>query len=193
VRESVLKKSAAMGHAARAASFERVNQSRLREVVSLHFDGLWRFLRRIGVAECDVDDAIQEIILVLARRLEDVAVGCERSFLLSTAVRVASGLRRTHRNRREVDADGLAELPSAELDPEAVAQQLRLRRALQRVLNEIPLELRAVFVLYELEELTMSEIAQTLALPPGTVASRLRRSRELFQSLAAASARELGE
>ena len=55
---------------------------------------------------------------------------------------------------------------------------------LQRVLNELPI-LQAVFVLYELEELTMAEIATTLELPPGTVASRLRRSRDQFESLAA--------
>ena len=60
-----------------------------------------------------------------------------------------------------------------------------MRLILQRVLNQLPLELRVVFVLYELEELTMADIAATLALPPGTVASRLRRSREQFQLLAA--------
>jgi RNA polymerase sigma-70 factor (ECF subfamily) len=44
----------------------------------------------------------------------------------------------------------------------------------------MPLELRTVFVLFELEEMTASEIAQTLDIPPGTVASRLRRAREIF-------------
>jgi RNA polymerase sigma-70 factor (ECF subfamily) len=49
----------------------------------------------------------------------------------------------------------------------------------------LSLELRAVFVLYELEDFTMAEIARTLELPPGTVASRLRRARETFERLAA--------
>jgi len=43
-------------------------------------------------------------------------------------------------------------------------------------------ELRAVFVAYELEEATMAEVSEALGIPPGTVASRLRRSRELFQT-----------
>jgi len=47
------------------------------------------------------------------------------------------------------------------------------------------LDLRTVFVLYELEEMTMAEIATTLELPPGTVASRLRRGREAFQTAVA--------
>jgi RNA polymerase sigma-70 factor (ECF subfamily) len=79
-------------------------------------------------------------------------------------------------------------MESPELDPEALAEKQRLRAVLQRVLNQLPMELRAVFVLYELEELTMVEIAKTLHLPPGTVASRLRRSRELFESMAAQAA-----
>ena len=55
------------------------------------------------------------------------------------------------------------------------------------MLAELPLELRAVFVLYELEQMTMAEIAESLALPPGTVASRLRRARSSFEALAASA------
>jgi RNA polymerase sigma-70 factor, ECF subfamily len=160
---------------------------RFRRVVSEHFEVLWRFLRRIGIPDGDLDDAVQEVVLVLARKLDQVQIGCERSFVLSTAVRVASSFRRTVRNRREVDDAELVELESPELDPEALAEKQRLRVVLQRVLNQLPLELRAVFVLYELEELTMAEIAATLQLPPGTVASRLRRAREQFETLASSA------
>lgn len=162
-----------------------VDENRLRRVVSEQFEVLWRFLRRLGISEGDTDDAVQEVVLVLARKLDQVQVGCERSFVLSTAVRVASGFRRAGRRRREVDDSELSERASPELSPEALAEKQRLRLVLQTVLDALPLELRAVFVLYELEELTMAEIAATLELPPGTVASRLRRSREQFESLAA--------
>lgn len=183
----VLERSFSLGHAAPVTTLGGVDESRLRRIVSEHFDVLWRFLRRLGIAECDTDDAIQEVVLVLARKLDQVEIGSERSFIFSTAVRVASGFRRTLRNRREVGVEeaGLAELESPELNPEALAEKQRLRAVLQRVLNELPMELRSVFVLYELEELTMIEIAKTLELPAGTVASRLRRSRELFEDMAA--------
>jgi RNA polymerase sigma-70 factor (ECF subfamily) len=187
----VLERSFGFGHAAPVTTVHRVDDGRLRQIVSEHFEVLWRFLRRLGIAECDTDDAIQEVVLVLARKLDQVEIGCERSFVLSTAVRVASGFRRARRNRREVDDAELAELESPELDPEALAEKQRLRVVLQRVLDDLPIELRAVFVLYELEELTMAEIATTLDLPPGTVASRLRRSREQFESLAASAAQGL--
>ena len=180
----VLERSFSLGQAAPVTSLGGVDESRLRRVVSEHFEVLWRFLRRLGISESDTDDAIQEVVLVLARKLDQVEVGCERSFVLSTAFRVASGFRRAWRRRREVDDAELAELESPDLDPEALAEKQRLRGVLQRVLNDLPIELRAVFVLYELEELTMAEIASTLELPPGTVASRLRRSREQFESLA---------
>jgi RNA polymerase sigma-70 factor, ECF subfamily len=181
----VLERSFGLGHAAPVTTMNQVDDGRLRAIVSEHFDVLWRFLRRLGISDGDTDDAVQEVVLVLARKLDQVAVGAERSFVLSTAFRVASGFKRQSRRRREVDDAELAELESPELGPEALAEKQRLRAVLQRLLGELPLELRAVFVLYELEELTMAEIAQALELPPGTVASRLRRSREAFERLAA--------
>lgn len=183
----VLERSFNLGHAAPVTTLGGMDGGRFRRVVSEHFEVLWRFLRRLGIPDGDLDDAIQEVVLVLARKLDQVQIGCERSFVLSTAVRVASGFRRAHRNRREVDDAGLAELECPELSPEALAEKQRLRVVLQRVLNELPLELRAVFVLYELEELTMAEIAATLELPSGTVASRLRRAREQFETLASSA------
>ena len=183
----VLERSFNLGHAAPVTKMGGVNESRLRQVVSDHFEVLWRFLRRLGIADGDTDDAAQEVVLVLARKLDHVAVGAERSFVLSTAFRVASGFRRAARRRREVDDGELSDFESPELGPEALAEKQRLRVVLQRVLNELPLELRAVFVLYELEELTMAEIAATLELPPGTVASRLRRAREQFECLASSA------
>jgi RNA polymerase sigma-70 factor (ECF subfamily) len=181
----LLQRSLSMESNAPPAKLAGIDEARLSRVVSEHFDMLWRFLRRLGTAEGDVDDAVQEVILVLARRLDQVDVGSERAFVLSTAYRVASGFRRVWRRRREVDESALASLASPAPDPEQAAEQQRLRRLLARVLNELPLDLRAVFVLYELEELTMAEIATTLGLPPGTVASRLRRSRGAFERLAA--------
>jgi len=180
----VLERSFNLGHAAPVTTLGGVNESRLRQVVSEHFEVLWRFLRRLGIPDGDIDDAVQEVVLVLARKLDRVEVGSERSFVLSTAFRVASSFRRASKRRREVDDGGLDELEAPDLNPEALAERQRLRAVLQRVLNELPIELRAVFVLYELEELTMAEIATTLELPPGTVASRLRRAREQFELLA---------
>jgi len=155
--------------------------ARLRAVVRAHYDALWRFLRRMGVPEEQVEDAAQQVLLVFAARATEVDDEAERSFLFGTALRVASDRRRQRQRRREVSE------PSAVLrhpDPEPTAEcQLgdrELRRCLDQLLEELPPEQRAVFVLAELEEMTMAEIARTLGIPPGTVASRLRRAREVF-------------
>jgi RNA polymerase sigma-70 factor, ECF subfamily len=181
----VLEHPFALASATPASSLARVDEARLRRVVSSHFDALWRFLRRLGIPEGDVDDAVQEVILVLARKLEQVRDGSERSFVLSTAFRVASGMRRQVKRRREVNEAAIFQQESPGLDPEAATEQRRLGSLLAQVLDQLSIELRAVFVLYELEDFTMAEIALALELPPGTVASRLRRGREAFEQLAA--------
>ncbi len=162
------------------AQARAVYEKRWRSIVQDHADFIWRTLRRLGVVEVDLADAAQQVFLVLARKLDRVAQGAERAFLFQTAVRVASDSRRSRGRRREVPDDLLAlqtdERPDPEQDMEA-----RLRRAqLDRILEQMPMELRAVFVLSELEEMTMAEIAATLGTPPGTVASRLRRARAAF-------------
>lgn len=161
-----------------------VDEARLGRVVAESFDAAWRFLRRLGVPEADVDDAVQEVILVLARKLRQVEVGKERSFMMSTAYRIASDVRKKSKRRREVAEAPLHELASDALDPEASAEQRRIAALLEDALEQLPIEVRAVFVLYELEGFTMAEIARDLTLAPGTVASRLRRGRELFEQLA---------
>ncbi len=156
--------------------------SRIRGMVDAHFDALWRFLRRLGVASMDLDDALQEVIVIAAARLDAIPVEKEKSFLFSTAFRVASEWRRFRGGRREVDLGHLAERADPVPDAGVLVDQARARTMLDRLLDEMPLELRAVFTLYEIEELTMAEVAELLELPPGTVASRLRRARAHFEA-----------
>lgn len=158
------------------------DEVRLRAVVDAHFDVTWRFLRRLGVPERDLDDAVQEVILVLARKLESVDADRERAFVLSTAYRVASTFRRTLRRRREAEPDPIESLADERGTPESLLEQRRARALLDSILERLSPEFRAVFVLYELERLTMAEIADMLQVPPGTVASRLRRARAQFES-----------
>jgi RNA polymerase sigma-70 factor (ECF subfamily) len=156
---------------------------RLAELLRLHYAGVWRMLRRLGVDEARADDAAQEVFIVLSRRLGEVREGSERTFVLSSAVRVAANYRRTWCARHEVlDEQALA----AERDPhpsvEHLLDQKRLRQAFDALLDGWPEEIRTAFVLFELEGLTAPEISQVTETKLGTVASRLRRARELFQA-----------
>ena len=149
-----------------------------------HYHGkVWRSLRRLGVWESDADDATQQVFLVAHRRLADIQPENEQAFLLQTALRVASEFRRTRRRRRE---DGTGEVPvlaDTAANPEEAAERLRARVLLDRVLEAMPMDLRKVFVLFELEELSTPEVAEVLHIPRGTVASRLRRAREVFREI----------
>jgi RNA polymerase sigma-70 factor (ECF subfamily) len=156
-------------------------RARLAATASENFHFIWRSLRRLGVPEPAVDDAAQQVFEVAARRLEEIEPGRERAFLFKTAVFVAAEAGRTAARRRARDAGKVVEeLWDAGPSPEDVADWSRRRALLDRVLAAMPVDVRAVFVLFELEELSMREIARLLELPPGTIASRLRRARETF-------------
>jgi len=150
-------------------------------MVANHHRLVWRSLRRFGVSESDADDASQQVFLVAHRRLADIAPRSERSFLLQTALRVASDFRRSRERRREEDGQDLPALADTAASAEELLDRRRARAILDRVLAAMPMDLRTVFVLFEIEELTMAEIATVIEIPAGTVASRLRRARELFR------------
>jgi RNA polymerase sigma-70 factor (ECF subfamily) len=159
-----------------------VAQNRLEAMVSAHHSTIWRFVRRLGIPEHDVDDVVHEVILVVARKLDVIDSASERAFMMSTAYRVASDTRRARARRGEVDVDEAHEIADPVPGPDLLTDQHRARKLLDDVLEAMPIELRAVFVLYELDGFTMAEIASTLELAPGTTASRLRRARELFEA-----------
>jgi len=151
-------------------------------MVGAYFDPLWRFLRRLGVDPMDLDDAMQEVVEIAASRLEDIPRASERSFLFSTAFRVGSEFRRRRGRRHEVGDDRLEHELDPSPEPDDLTDQARARAMLDQVLAAMPTDLRAVFTLYEIEEMTMAEIGEVLDLPKGTVASRLRRAREQFEA-----------
>ncbi|HEX2670336.1 MAG TPA: sigma-70 family RNA polymerase sigma factor [Polyangiaceae bacterium] len=169
----------------------RPDEARLRRLFDEQFSWVWRFVRRLGVPEPQADDAAQQIFCVLAERLPELEPGREKSFLAGTALRVASNYRRSARRRREVpDAQRLEFAVDARDDPAQIAEHRSELALLDRALDQLPSELRAPFVLFEVENHSMLEIAELLGIPRGTVASRLRRAREQF--LAAAQALQGG-
>jgi len=151
-------------------------------MVEEHWDFIWRLLRRLGVRSDSIDDAAQEVFMVAMRRVEEIQHGAERSFLFGTALRVASDRRRAAARHPPVDDPDLDNLASAGADPERELDDARARALLDRVLDELEDELRSVFVLFELDGMTMREIADLHGIPAGTAASRLRRAREQFEA-----------
>jgi RNA polymerase sigma-70 factor, ECF subfamily len=159
----------------------RAAEGRLRAIVREHVDFTWRSLRRLGLPADVADDATQRVFLVVSAKLDSIEPGRERAFLFNTALRIASSEKRSFARRRErPDEDAVDRARDSAPATDEQLDRHRARQVLEELLLELEMDLRAVFVLFELEELSTLEIAATLELPPGTVSSRLRRARDEF-------------
>lgn len=154
--------------------------TRLEAAMDAHLRLVWCVLRRAGLGESDADEATQDVFMVLHRRLEEVPVRAERSFLIGTALRVASDRRRAQAARPQ--APLIHEPPGRGPGADELVALRRARVWLDEALATLSEEQRAVFVLTELEELTAREVAEILEIPLGTVASRLRTARQTFDA-----------
>jgi RNA polymerase sigma-70 factor, ECF subfamily len=154
---------------------------RLEALVETEFDAIWRFVRRLGVPPESVEDSVQEVFAVAARRIADVRLGAEKSFLFGTALRVARGAQRRHARERARYEPMLADDQRADKpDPEQLLGDRRRLALLDELLESMQEDFRTVFVLFEFEGFTLSEIAELLQIPRGTVASRLRSAKSEF-------------
>ncbi len=164
----------------------RENAVRFRQLVDAHFAFIWRALRGLGVPSDSADDAAQHVFWIAAQKLPDIVSGSERSFLFGTALGVAANARRARARHREVlDDEAIRNSIDETPNGEELLDLRRRRELLDQVLASMPDDLRVVFVLFVLEGITAREIAGLLDVRPGTVASRLRRARQLFHSLSA--------
>lgn len=160
-----------------AATFRRVFAAELGYV--------WRTLRRLGVQERDVEDVTHEVFIDVFRKLGAYDSRRPlRPWLFGFCFRAASEYRRAARHRVEVLTDAIDGPTTAPLAEEAIsrAEEARL---VQDALGAIDLDRRAVLVAYELDEIPMKDIAETLQIPLHTGYSRLRVGREEFATAVA--------
>jgi len=172
----------------RAPQLDPAQQRRLAQLMRDYFDFAWRTLRRLGVAEIDLQDATQSVFGVVASKLPSIAVEREKSFVFGTAMRVASHARRARQRKRETPLEDAGTLWDESPDPEQALERRQAVEQLAEILASMDESARSAFVLFELEQLTLAEIAKLLQVPLGTVSSRLRRAREHFQRAVAGPA-----
>lgn len=140
------------------------------------FGFVWRMLLHFGVPNPALEDAAQEVFIVVHRRWSSWAAGVSaRSWLYGIVRRVAADWRRSqHRHARKLEA---LPRPSGGHDVEAEVAERELIDALERSLATLDTKQRDAFVLSELEGMTAKEIADAIGANPNTVASRLRAAR----------------
>ncbi|HVU06072.1 MAG TPA: sigma-70 family RNA polymerase sigma factor [Polyangiaceae bacterium] len=148
-----------------------------------HADFVFRSLQRLGVRDRDLEDALQDVFVVVHQRLHTFDASSRiTTWLYGICIRVAAAHRRRAHVRRETpSADGEDVAPvDPSPSPEAVAERQEERERLAAVLDALPPERRAVFVMFEIEGFGASEIAGMLGVPEGTVHSRLSTARKEF-------------
>ena len=158
----------------------------LAGVYEAHFRYVWRCLRSLGVRDAHLDDALQDVFLVVQRRLPDFDGGAElRTWLYAIALRIARKYRdRARREPASLEAarEHTPELPAAP-DANGAAALAHERLALARLaLSALDDEKREVFVLARIEEMSAPEIASVVGVPINTVYSRLRAARLAFDA-----------
>lgn len=160
------------------------------DVYDAHAEMVFRSLRRLGVAESSVDDAFQDVFVVVHRRLgEFEGKSTLKTWIFGVVLGVARNYRRSTRRRApegalaaEVDDD----LPSPSArTPEGRAETAEAVRTLHALLDELSEDKRQVFVMADLEEMTAPEIAAALSLNVNTVYARIRAARQAFEQAVA--------
>jgi RNA polymerase sigma-70 factor (ECF subfamily) len=143
----------------------------------------WRVLRRLGVREADVADVCQELFLVVHKKLPGFAHRSSlRTWLYSIAIRCASDYRRRAHIKREQPTRALDDREPIDAPQPASLAQREARALLDQILDTLDEPKRAVFVLYELEELAMAEVADAIGCPLQTAYSRLHAARAEFEA-----------
>lgn len=167
-----------------AASSGRQTAERLEieAVYEAHFDFVWRSARRLGAPELYIDDVVQEVFVIVQRRLHDFAGRSQlKTWLFGITRRVVQGyLRRSARLSRMTaeELDRCADRSTPDAEARLISDEDT--RLLYALLDEIDSDKRAVFVLAELEEMSGPEIAEALDLQLSNVYARVRLARQAF-------------
>lgn len=154
----------------------------LAELYEQHFEFVWRTVRRLGVAERALDDAVQDVFIVVHRRLHEFeGRSTIKSWLFSIARRVAHDHRRrsSRKDRGEELPDAIPDMASP--SPLEAVARTQAAELLHDFLDSLDDDKREVFVLAELEQMTVPEIAEAIGVNLNTVYSRLRAARHAFE------------
>jgi RNA polymerase sigma-70 factor (ECF subfamily) len=159
----------------------------LGDIYAAHFDFVWRSLRRMGVPAASMDDAAQDVFLVVHRKLPGFQRRSSvKTWLFGIVARVAHDHRRSEKRKddpiRRGESGALDRLPDrATPGPAERAEQSASIRLLEELLSQLAPEKREVFFLAELEQMTAPEIGEALGIRLTTVYSRLRAARIDFE------------
>jgi RNA polymerase sigma-70 factor (ECF subfamily) len=153
-----------------------------REVYDAHFAFVWRAVANRGVPQAALDDVVQEVFLVVHRKLGEFEGRSSVRTWLAGIVRRVVADHVKKRGNRPLAQEELREHPAAQAAEPSVQVERRAAMALVDALLDTMSEVqREVFVLYELEQMTTREIASVTGANENTVQTRLKAARKIFQ------------
>jgi RNA polymerase sigma-70 factor (ECF subfamily) len=158
----------------------RATELDFEAIFEAHFSYVWRTLARLGISEADREDLANEVFFQVHRRFHAVDLRLPlRPWIFAFAFRIASTHRRLARHRFERVGD-VPDTPDSAPCPDEALERREAQDIVDRALDGLELEQRAVFVLHEIDGCPVPEIATALAIPLNTAYSRLRLARAHF-------------
>lgn len=151
------------------------------QVYADYFPFVWRCLRALGVRATALDDAAQDVFVIVHRQLPQFeGRSTVRTWLFGITRNVASNHRRTHARKGEKES-AEEDVAGNEPGPHDVAQDRQAAAFILGFLRDLEEKKRELFVLCFLEELSVPEAAEALGIPLNTAYTRLRRVRAEFR------------
>jgi RNA polymerase sigma-70 factor, ECF subfamily len=152
------------------------------DVYEQHFEFIWRSARRLGVPEASLDDVVQDVFVTVYRRLPDFEGRSQvKTWVFGILRNTVNDLRRSQR-RKPTEALTVEPVDLTSTGPQEAFAREQGARLLHAVLLELEEDLRDVFVLSELEQMSAPEVASALNVNVNTVYSRLRAARRDFDA-----------
>jgi RNA polymerase sigma-70 factor (ECF subfamily) len=188
VRLFAKRPSAAVANARRANS-----EPTVRTIYEEHARFVWLTLQRLGVEPADLDDLAHDVFVVVHRRLGSFD-GSSRmtTWLFGICMRLAANYRR-RRRRAPSEAAIRARAhddPTEQASADEVLARRQERAIAERILGELSLEKRAVFMMFEIEGLSCQQIAELTGVPIGTIYSRLYATRREIERIVSRTSSE---
>ena len=153
-------------------------------VYRAEFKAVWRLLVRLGVPLGSAEDLVQDVFFTAHQKWSDFDPSrSARAWLFGIAYRRASDFRALKRHQVEVADDASAH--RVEAPPGPAVERRDAQRVLDAALAQMSPEARAVFVMHELEERPVPEIAEIMETPVPTAYTRLRSARQTFAAVIA--------
>jgi RNA polymerase sigma-70 factor (ECF subfamily) len=152
-----------------------------RDLYEAHFGFVWHLSRRLGVPERHLEDAAQQVFMVVHRRFKDFDP--ERPFkpwVAGIAVKVCADLRKRASARREIPKDDIEPSGKSPSWTGEAVERREARALVAAALERLAEPQRQVFVLHELEGWSVADLEDVLEAPLNTLYSRLRLARRAF-------------